>query len=174
MARRVSLPLLDRRFVLRGMAAALAASLTGCRITLDEPTSPDFENELAPDASPASDGVEPGPGFERCGDALCIDLENPNNAALRAVDGARLITVDGKRLLIVRLAESTFVVLSAICTHSGCTVKYSPTRGDVVCPCHGSSFATDGRVTHGPAALPLASFATIYDATAERVTVTLA
>jgi Rieske Fe-S protein len=166
--------MLDRRFVLRGMAAVLAASLTGCRITLDEPSSPDVEG-LGPDAAtPAGDGGDPGPGFERCGTELCIELENPNNAALRAVDGARLITVDGKRLLIVRLADSTFVVLSAICTHSGCTVKYSPTRGDVVCPCHGSSFATDGRVTRGPAALPLASYATSYDPSAERVTVTLA
>lgn len=167
--------MLDRRFVLRGMAAALAATLTGCRITLDETSSPDVGGALEPDAgAPTGDGGDPGPGFERCGAELCSDLENPNNAALRAVDGARLITVDGKRLLIVRLAETTFVVLSAICTHSGCTVKYSPTRGDVVCPCHGSSFATDGRVTRGPAALPLASFATSYDPTAERVTVALA
>jgi cytochrome b6-f complex iron-sulfur subunit len=44
--------------------------------------------------------------------------------------------------------------VSAVCTHLGCTVTRSA-RG-FECPCHGSKFREDGRVTAGPAprALP--------------------
>lgn len=40
--------------------------------------------------------------------------------------------------------------ISSVCTHLGCIVNRQP-EGDFVCPCHGSRFATDGKVTHGPA-----------------------
>jgi cytochrome b6-f complex iron-sulfur subunit len=44
--------------------------------------------------------------------------------------------------------------LTAVCSHAGCTVGVSGDR--LPCPCHGSVFATDGRVLQGPATSPLA------------------
>ncbi|MEP7136882.1 MAG: Rieske (2Fe-2S) protein [Chloroflexota bacterium] len=49
--------------------------------------------------------------------------------------------------------ESGFSALSLVCTHLGCTVEQK-TDG-FTCPCHGSRFTSDGKVTHGPAAKPL-------------------
>ncbi|HEY8678334.1 MAG TPA: ubiquinol-cytochrome c reductase iron-sulfur subunit [Candidatus Dormibacteraeota bacterium] len=45
--------------------------------------------------------------------------------------------------------------LSARCTHLGCTVHWVPADNRFRCPCHGSQFAADGTVLHGPAQRPL-------------------
>jgi Rieske Fe-S protein len=169
---RVHLPVLDRRFVLRGMAAALVAGLAGCRIALEDPESRDVGAD--PDAGTGTPPVQGGdPAVARCGDGLCIDLAHPDNAALLNVDGAKLIVFENRRMLVIRTSDDTFITLSAVCTHSGCTVRFSAAREQIECPCHGSTFALDGAVTHGPAASPLAQFATTLDAAARVVTVTL-
>ncbi|HUF47841.1 MAG TPA: Rieske 2Fe-2S domain-containing protein [Vicinamibacterales bacterium] len=58
----------------------------------------------------------------------------------------------GRNVAVVRDTDGVFAV-SLICTHLGCIVKASPTGFD--CPCHGSRFAPDGSVTHGPAPVAL-------------------
>ena len=46
-----------------------------------------------------------------------------------------------------------FKALSLVCTHLGCTVGQVPSG--FACPCHGSHYDAQGRVTRGPAARPL-------------------
>ena len=155
---------------MRSMAAALVGSMLGCG--MDHRTEADDDSADAPDGgvkSPTADA--PGPGFARCGDEICFDLAEPANAALRNVGGARLVIVEGKRLIVIRTTAEQFNVLSAVCTHAGCSVNYSKARNDVECPCHGSTFALSGAVTHGPAETPLASFNAFYDAASETLTV---
>jgi cytochrome b6-f complex iron-sulfur subunit len=192
--KRVTLPVLvDRRLVLRGMAATLLASLAGCGVEVKRPddlgggrggttggtgTSGTATGDTAGGTttgggSTSTGGTAASPGFAMCGTELCIDLGADANAVLREVDGARVITIDGRRLLIVRTEEMTFVALSAVCTHAGCTVRYEAGSRDVACPCHGSTFELDGRVTAGPAQSPLDMFAARYDAAADVVTVTI-
>ena len=49
-----------------------------------------------------------------------------------------------------------FRAVSAVCTHLGCTVNL--VGKGFHCPCHGSVFAPDGGVQHGPAPKPLEWF----------------
>jgi glycine/D-amino acid oxidase-like deaminating enzyme/nitrite reductase/ring-hydroxylating ferredoxin subunit len=46
-------------------------------------------------------------------------------------------------------------LLSARCTHKGCTVTWNNAERTWDCPCHGSMFAADGSVIHGPARVHL-------------------
>ena len=43
-----------------------------------------------------------------------------------------------------------FHAISSVCTHLGCVVSHTEGEG-FACPCHGSSFSTDGSVVGGPA-----------------------
>jgi cytochrome b6-f complex iron-sulfur subunit len=52
-------------------------------------------------------------------------------------------------------SEKGFSAFSLVCTHLGCTVEKN--AEGFACPCHGSRFDADGKVTHGPAAQPLRS-----------------
>jgi Rieske Fe-S protein len=54
--------------------------------------------------------------------------------------------------LLIRSAQG-FAALSLTCTHLGCALESS--AEGFACPCHNSSFDADGKVTHGPASLPL-------------------
>jgi len=57
-----------------------------------------------------------------------------------------------ERVALMREGERVYA-LSLVCTHLGCTVNVTP--GDILCPCHGSSFDREGRVLKGPADRPL-------------------
>jgi cytochrome b6-f complex iron-sulfur subunit len=61
------------------------------------------------------------------------------------------------RVFVFRTAEG-FYAVSAVCTHLGCNVNHEENRG-FACPCHGSTFDEEGRVTKGPAAWPLPRYA---------------
>jgi cytochrome b6-f complex iron-sulfur subunit len=44
------------------------------------------------------------------------------------------------------------------CTHQKCLVNWNRDQSVFVCPCHGSTFAPDGRYLQGPAKDPLPTF----------------
>ncbi|HWB24306.1 MAG TPA: ubiquinol-cytochrome c reductase iron-sulfur subunit [Chitinophagaceae bacterium] len=50
---------------------------------------------------------------------------------------------------------SSFIALSLICTHQGCTVNFDGTNDVFNCPCHGSKYDGAGKVINGPATKPL-------------------
>lgn len=41
--------------------------------------------------------------------------------------------------------------LSAVCTHQRCTVRDTPARKELTCPCHLAAYDYQGRVLRGPA-----------------------
>ena len=69
------------------------------------------------------------------------------------------VTFDADRRLFVVRQDDDFHVISAVCTHLGCTVQWKPDRKTFDCPCHGSRFEADGTNVSGPAPRPLAWFA---------------
>ncbi len=93
-----------------------------------------------------------------------------------AADGDWLIAPwmgsDAAPVLVVRQSAGQYLALSMQCTHMGCPVN-APVQGVMTCPCHGSQFDLAGQVRHGPAQYPLGRYATAFDATTKRVTVTL-
>lgn len=58
-------------------------------------------------------------------------------------------------VIVNRGADGSLRAFSARCTHLGCRLDRI-VNGAIVCPCHGSRFAADGRATHGPAQRSLA------------------
>ncbi|MFG1997729.1 FAD-dependent oxidoreductase [Spirillospora sp. NPDC048911] len=54
-----------------------------------------------------------------------------------------------------RDTEGRLTAVSAVCTHLGCLVAFNDAEQTWDCPCHGSRFAVDGSVRHGPATKPL-------------------
>jgi glycine/D-amino acid oxidase-like deaminating enzyme/nitrite reductase/ring-hydroxylating ferredoxin subunit len=70
---------------------------------------------------------------------------------IAAGEGAILSTIDGHKAAVTRDANGELIAVSASCTHMGCTVAWNAAESTWDCPCHGSRFALDGEVLHGPA-----------------------
>lgn len=51
-----------------------------------------------------------------------------------------------------------YVVMSNVCTHLGCRVRWIPEKDGFFCPCHNGVFSKDGNVVAGPPPRPLDRF----------------
>jgi cytochrome b6-f complex iron-sulfur subunit len=118
------------------------------------------------------------PAFTACGSPTGPSLEDKPIQAVGAaiVNGTLVMTIDAAsplaapgtavivdnslgKFLVAHTGPETFVALTAVCTHFGCTIV----RFDnpiFECPCHGSRFDTSGAVVRGPASAPLRQFPT--------------
>lgn len=73
--------------------------------------------------------------------------------------GTRTLLPDIPAILV--RTEGGLSAISLVCPHLGCTVEQK--AGALVCPCHGSSFDKNGKVTKGPAADSLETLAVEQD-----------
>jgi glycine/D-amino acid oxidase-like deaminating enzyme/nitrite reductase/ring-hydroxylating ferredoxin subunit len=80
----------------------------------------------------------------------------PQDLASVARGEGAVVKVDGNNVAAYRDEAGTLHTCSAVCTHIGCLVGWNETDRTWDCPCHGSRFALDGSVLHGPAVTPLA------------------
>jgi Rieske Fe-S protein len=88
------------------------------------------------------------------GEAARFDA--PANGFFRMVDGgganaAGDLTTGG----YVTRYRGALRALGITCPHLGCYYNFDDGLKHFLCPCHGSQFALDGRVLHGPATSPL-------------------
>jgi Rieske Fe-S protein len=60
------------------------------------------------------------------------------------------------KVAVHRGADGVISERSAACPHLGCIVAWNPVEETWDCPCHGSRFAADGHLVHGPAIADLA------------------
>ena len=153
----------SRRTILRGLALTAASALVGC-------PSGDGAMGTGPDA-----GGEPGSGSiaSACGANLCLDLNDPKNAALTAVDGSLVVAAPRDSILLVRSSATAVQAVSDLCTHAGCGVRYDHVNKILSCPCHGSQYTLAGMVLRGPAFRPLAKYQTQLDASTNLLTILL-
>lgn len=56
------------------------------------------------------------------------------------------------------LEDGSFLALSRICTHLGCSVPWDVAAHKFICPCHGSTFDIKGEVLTPPATRALDSY----------------
>jgi Rieske Fe-S protein len=145
----------SRRAVLRGIAASAAGVLVGC--AAGEPRTQ----------------LDAGATASLCGSSLCIDLGDPENAALAAVDGSLVVAAPHDNIIIVRTSATAAQAVSDICTHAACGVRYDRASKIFVCPCHGSRYSLAGAVLTGPASRPLARYTTQLDPSANQLTILL-
>jgi len=107
-------------------------------------------------SSPTSPGGSPSPlpvvtgTRSTTGVTVTVDSASP----LAAVGALALVQTSSVDFLVAHTAQNTFSALTATCTHQVCTIT-GFSSSDFVCPCHGSTFDTSGRVVAGPAPAPL-------------------
>jgi glycine/D-amino acid oxidase-like deaminating enzyme/nitrite reductase/ring-hydroxylating ferredoxin subunit len=90
-------------------------------------------------------------GFNKGGDSRSIvhgldDIEPGGGAVMNLGQG---------KIAVWKGDDGVPNAVSASCTHKGCMVTWNNADRTWDCPCHGSIFATDGSVIHGPAVEPL-------------------
>ncbi|MEX2495591.1 MAG: FAD-dependent oxidoreductase [Woeseia sp.] len=83
-----------------------------------------------------------------------------NIASLDSLDSlaageGRVVKLNGHSVAAYRAPDTSLSVLSAVCPHMKCAVKWNAADLTWDCPCHGSRFATDGSVIEGPSYHPL-------------------
>jgi Rieske Fe-S protein len=151
----------SRRAILRGLALTAASALVGC---------PGGDG-TGPDGGEGDGGS--GSTALACGANLCLDLDDPKNAALTAIDGALVVAAPRDTILLVRSSATVVHAVSDICTHAGCGVRYDHVNKILSCPCHGSQYTLTGMVLRGPAFRPLAKYQTQLDASTNQLTILL-
>jgi nucleotide-binding universal stress UspA family protein len=70
-------------------------------------------------------------------------------------DEGGIVKTAGHKVAVYRDKKGNLTVLSATCTHQGCTVKWDASEHGWLCPCHGSRYSATGQVVAGPAERPL-------------------
>ena len=71
---------------------------------------------------------------------------------------ATVTAVPRGQFYLACLADGSFLALSRICTHLGCSVPWDEEKNQFVCPCHGSTFSLNGEVLTAPAPRPLDTY----------------
>lgn len=121
--------------------------------------------------APTDDGDGEGlPGSPDDGSvdgAACVSLPpgdrsawiEVSSAARRELAASGAAAVDDDDALVhvwlVATGDDCYRAVWRICTHGACELGVDVGAGHLACPCHGSLFGFDGRVSKGPATVPL-------------------
>ena len=99
------------------------------------------------------------------GDISEFALNQPQELVFRRtrVDGWK-VQSEKSSVWVVKTADAKAAVFSSWCTHLGCAYHWDEQKHVFICPCHGSAFASDGRVLTGPAVRPLDRYQVKIDA----------
>jgi menaquinol-cytochrome c reductase iron-sulfur subunit len=59
-------------------------------------------------------------------------------------------TIKQQPVYVTKDPQGALIVLSAVCTHLGCSVRWVDAQSKFICPCHGGMFSGDGKLLGGP------------------------
>ena len=90
-----------------------------------------------------------------------VSVPVDSSSVLATVGAAAIAQTSVGAFLLSRTGQDSFTVLTATCTHEGCTVNGFASN-QYVCPCHGSRYTTAGAVVTGPATRALQQFASQF------------
>ena len=81
----------------------------------------------------------------------------PGEEAAAVLEPGEGVVIDagGEKLAVSRGDDRSLAVVSAVCTHLRCIVRWNAAERSWDCPCHGSRFTSNGAVLEGPALTPL-------------------
>lgn len=127
----------------------MAATELAAQIGGEQREGPWKPNRLSLSAAPrlVSDGVDAA----RCWIGDRLHRPSPGSPQDLAPGEGELMDVDGRRCAVFRDDAGAVHVLSPVCPHLGCLVRWNGTARSWDCPCHGSRFAATGEVLEGPA-----------------------
>jgi len=123
---------------------------------------------------------EDSPTSPRTGERVPVNLNDSGFEALREVGGILRRNFGGNRnggkdVIIRRISQTEFRVVSVVCPHKQCDVG-SPNQDRVICPCHQATFSMQagnfGARLSGPAPRGLDSFETSFNAETQILTIT--
>lgn len=85
-----------------------------------------------------------------------LSMEKPLEVPLDQLPAgqAQYARVRGRTIAVVNNEQGP-IVLSAACTHLGCSVIWDAAAAVFRCPCHGAIFDSSGAVVSGPVNVPL-------------------
>jgi cytochrome b6-f complex iron-sulfur subunit len=86
-------------------------------------------------------------------------VSNPVSSAISVNLSSELKSINDfiakSGVIIIRVSStnvaSSFLAFSSVCPHAGATVEYNNSKSTFLCAAHGSTFASDGSLTQGPA-----------------------
>lgn len=93
--------------------------------------------------------------FVKVGPVLFLPDDMPEKMFFDERDKDAYIEETERRDVWVVKDDNDVTAFSPICPHLGCRYNWDAENQHFVCPCHGSVFAKDGKVLHGPAPRPL-------------------
>ncbi len=87
---------------------------------------------------------------------------------LGSVGGSAMIS---SKVIVIRTGASKFLALNITCTHKKCDTEFD--GSGFACPCHGSTYDKNGKVTNGPAKKNLKSYKTTFNEAENTLTVNM-
>lgn len=85
---------------------------------------------------------------------VCLASEIPAGGSLEIKDP------QGRKVLLIRKWDGSFLSIRTVCTHLGCAVFYRPETNQFECPCHQGIFDGVGKPISGPPQRPLDHYPT--------------
>lgn len=150
---------LDRRRLLCGLAGC------GCAVLIASCTIAEVYTEAGSATLPFDLATPPFDALAMVGGTLGVDVETSGDPA---------------KVLLIRASEEAIVALERICPHTLCDMNPANGLGvwdqgeqQLICVCHQSVFARDGRKLSGPSPRGLAEYTVAFDAAAGTAVLTI-